>query len=395
MDSLIYVLRNLGRKRLRSFLTILSILIGVASVVIIGSIGQIGKQTISQELGALGLGSLSVSADSKFTSRRLDEYDLKSIRDLEFVESATPVVTHYSNAKMRGLVANTLYWGMDASKNPLISLKTLHGRSINEADCASVSHVCVVDVNMAKMFYNRENIVGKHLEAMIGGRYVTLEIVGVVSSGGSLLQSMVGDMIPSFVYVPYTTVQRYTGDTYFEQLAVTLRDGESQQKASGQIVSVLNRRHGLTRGFKTEDIARQKETLNNIMELITRILSAIAAVSLAVAGLGVMTVMIVSVHERTREIGIKKSIGASGARILFEFILESLVLSVLGSLGGLAAGVSILAAGCAVLSLDLTLDLPLIGACLIASLVIGAVFGAYPAAIAARMRPVEALRTDN
>lgn len=394
MDSLIFSLRNLGRKRMRSFLTILSIAIGVSSVVIIGSIGQIGKATINQELGSLGLGSLSISADAKFTNQKMDETDLALLRDLPIVQSATPVVMEYSNARMRGLIANTVFWGVDGSKNPLISLKSEHGRLLNSMDSAGASNVCVVDKNMAKMFYNRDNIVGKQLEAMIGGRYVTLEIVGVVSSGGNLLQSLVGDMIPSFVYVPYTTIQRYTQDTSFEQIAVTLNDNVDTESASKQIVNTVNHRHNLTRGFKTEDIARQKETLNKIMELVTQILSAIAAVSLMVAGLGVMTVMIVSVHERTREIGIKKSIGASKGRILVEFILESLVLSILGSLAGLGTGLGVIIIGCSVFSLELTLDVPLILSCLFLSVIVGALFGAYPAALAARMRPVDALRTD-
>ena len=163
-DSFVCSLRNLGRKRFRSFLTIASIAIGVASVVLIGSIGEIGKQTISDELNSLGLGSLTVSADQKFTRQKMDQRDLELIRNLPTVKSATPVVVDFSSIRMRGLVANAMLWGVDCEGDQLISLKPQHGRLLNEADIAGASDVCVIDANVAQMFYKRDNIVGKYLD---------------------------------------------------------------------------------------------------------------------------------------------------------------------------------------------------------------------------------------
>ena len=229
---------------------------------------------------------------------------------------------------------------------------------------------------------------------MIGGSYVRLEIVGIASSGGNLLQNMVGDIIPSFAYLPYTTLQRYLGETSFEQIAVTLRGSVDVDAASTQVSAVVNRQHNLERGFKAENISRQKDTLNRLLGIVTVVLSMIAAVSLVVAGLGIMTVMIVSVNERTREIGIKKSIGATRNIILLEFLIEAFTISLIGSLAGLAVGLALVWAGCKLLAVPMTLNFWLLGGSILIAVAVGVVFGVYPASIAARLRPVDALRVN-
>ncbi|WP_195276448.1 ABC transporter permease [Anaerotruncus rubiinfantis] len=393
-DCLVNSFRNLGRKKFRSFLTIASIAIGVCSVVLIGSIGEIGKEAIGQELNSLGLGSVTVSADKRFTSLKMTKEDLSLLRGTPAVESATPIVVDYSNIRMRGLVANSVLWGVDSGSSQVISLTPKFGRMINQADIASAANVCVVDSNVAQLFYKRDNIVGKQVEALIGGSYVTLEIVGVATSGGNILQTMLGEVIPSFAYIPYTTLQRYKGEDSFEQIAVTLKDQENIDAAAEQISAMINRSHNISRGFKTENISKQKDSLNNMLGIVTLILSAIAAISLVVAGLGIMTVMIVSVNERTREIGIKKSIGATRGIILMEFLIEAFIISLIGGLIGLGTGLAFVWAGCMITSMPMHLNFTQLAASVALSVGIGVVFGVYPATVAAKLKPVDALRTE-
>ncbi|WP_368233939.1 ABC transporter permease [Anaerotruncus rubiinfantis] len=393
-DCLVNSFRNLGRKKFRSFLTIASIAIGVCSVVLIGSIGEIGKEAIGQELNSLGLGSVTVSADKRFTSLKMTKEDLSLLRGTPAVESATPIVVDYSNIRMRGLVANSVLWGVDSGSSQVISLTPKYGRMINQADIASAANVCVVDSNVAQLFYKRDNIVGKQVEALIGGSYVTLEIVGVATSGGNILQTMLGEVIPSFAYIPYTTLQRYKGEDSFEQIAVTLKDQENIDAAAEQISAMINRSHNISRGFKTENISKQKDSLNNMLGIVTLILSAIAAISLVVAGLGIMTVMIVSVNERTREIGIKKSIGATRGIILMEFLIEAFIISLIGGLIGLGTGLAFVWAGCMITSMPMHLNFTQLAASVALSVGIGVVFGVYPATVAAKLKPVDALRTE-
>lgn len=394
LDSLICSFRNLGRKKFRSILTISGISIGVASVVLIGSIGAIGKETINNELSSLGLGSLTISTDSKFTDIKMTEEDLESLREAGPVKEAVPIVVQYTNVKMRGLIANTVVWGVDDTEDQVISLEQKYGRMINKNDIASGSDVCVVDYNTAQVFYKRDNIVGKKLELMLGGQYVTLEIVGVAASGGNILQTMVGDMIPSFIYVPYTTVQRYMGDNTFSQIAVTLKDKEHIESDSEYLTAFMNRKYNIERGFKTDNISKQKDTLNNMLNIITMVLSSIAAVSLVVAGLGIMTIMIVSVNERTKEIGIKKSIGATKGIIMTEFLIEAFTISLIGSIIGVGTGMGLVWAGCMFLSIPMTIDFQMMIVSIVMSVAIGVIFGVYPATLAAKLRPVDAFRTE-
>ena len=173
---------------------------------------------------------------------------------------------------------------------------------------------------------------------------------------------------------------------------MTVQEGESTQVLAQRLEEAVNRQHQLDRGFKASDLTRQKDSLNRLLEIVTLALSAVAAVSLVVAGLGIMTVMVVSVQERTREIGIKKSLGATQGMILLEFLMEALLLAVAGSLVGLAAGLGGVWIGCQVFSLQMRLDIPLLLISILVSVLTGALFGAYPALLAARMRPVDALR---
>ena len=392
LDRLHYGLRNLCRKGGRTLLTVISIAIGVTSVVLIGSIGEIGRQEIDRELSAMGLGSIAVSADQKLTQEEMTQEDLQLLQSYPKVQNAVPIVTQLSTIRMRGMIANAMVWGISQEDNQLISLELRHGRKFRESDLSGRAAVCLLDSQVAELFYQRENVVGKRLDLLIDGSYLPLEIVGVVSSGGSVLQNLVGDVIPSFVYLPYTTLQDYTGDPSFQQIAVTVQEGESTQVLAQRLEEAVNRQHQLDRGFKASDLTRQKDSLNRLLEIVTLALSAVAAVSLVVAGLGIMTVMVVSVQERTREIGIKKSLGATQGMILLEFLMEALLLAVAGSLVGLAAGLGGVWIGCQIFSLQMRLDIPLLLISILVSVLTGALFGAYPALLAARMRPVDALR---
>ncbi len=392
VDGLFYGFRNLRRKGGRSLLTVISIAIGVTSVVLIGSIGEIGKREIDQELSSMGLGSIAVSADQKLTTQKMDRTDLQLLQSYPDVQSAVPIVTQLSTIRMRGMIANAMVWGISEENTQLISLETRHGRKFREADLLGKADVCLVDSRVAELFYQRENVVGKTMDLLLNGNYVSFEIVGVVSSGGNVLQNLVGDVIPSFVYLPYTTLQKYTGDNTFQQIAVTVQEGRDTGTLSQQLQDAVNRQHQLKRGFKASDLSKQKDSLNRLLEIVTFALSSIAAVSLVVAGLGIMTVMVVSVQERTREIGIKKSLGATQGMILSEFLMEALLLSLAGSLIGLLVGIGGVGLGCLLLGIQMRLNFQLLLLSILVSIFTGVIFGAYPALLAAKMRPVDALR---
>ncbi|MDR2932084.1 MAG: ABC transporter permease [Oscillospiraceae bacterium] len=394
IDLLRMSLFNLGRKKSRSLMTVMGIAIGVASVVLIASIGDIGKAAITSEIESLGVGGLMISSNRKLPGTQLADEQLDTIRASGTVDSAIPIVLEYTKTYMRELMMDAAVWGIDYGANQVFHLNSLYGRLITKNDVTARRNICVVDQNIAQAFYKRDNIVGKTVTVQFASGYQELEIVGVVSSGGNLLQGLIGEIIPCFVYMPYTTLQDLSGKDSFDQIAVRVKPGVDGDVAGVQIVSALSNASGVQGGFKADNMLSQKAKLDSVLNIITIVLSAIAGVSLIVAGLSIMTVMLVSVNERTREIGIKKSIGASRRSILFEFLIEAFAISLIGSLAGTVVGVLLIIIGCIPFGIAITLNVGTIVFCIFFSIFVGVVFGVYPATLASKMRPVDALRFE-
>lgn len=385
--------QNLTRKKSRTWLTILSIAVGVASVILISSIGAIGTQTVNREIDELGIGALTVSSNSLGADQiALGEEHLNFLRIQSQVAEAVPVLTEKARVEMRGLLADGMIWGIDAGAKQIFNLDLQYGRLFRKEDILSGQKICLVDETMAQAFYHRENIVGKKLKISLDGHYETFDIVGVVSSGGNILQNFIGEYVPSFVYIPYTSMQRTLGQNGFDQIALKVEEETNIDAFSEQIIRELEELEGKEGVFRAQNIAQQKEKLNHIMQLVSQILSTIAGISMVVAGLGIMTVMLAAVSERTREIGIKKSIGATKVDIIREFLIEAFALSLLGSLTGTAVGLSIAWIGCQVLHTDFLFQGGSVLFTILFAIGNGLIFGVYPSLKAANLKPVEALR---
>ena len=385
--------QNLTRKKSRTWLTILSIAVGVASVILISSIGAIGTQTVNREIDELGIGALTVSSNSLGTDQiALGEEHLNFLRIQSQVAEAVPVLTEKARVEMRGLLADGMIWGIDAGAKQIFNLDLQYGRLFRKEDILSGQKICLVDETMAQAFYHRENIVGKKLKISLDGHYETFDIVGVVSSGGNILQNFIGEYVPSFVYIPYTSMQRTLGQNGFDQIALKVEEETNIDAFSEQIIRELEELEGKEGVFRAQNIAQQKEKLNHIMQLVSQILSTIAGISMVVAGLGIMTVMLAAVSERTREIGIKKSIGATKVDIIREFLIEAFALSLLGSLTGTVVGLSIAWIGCQVLHTDFLFQGGSVLFTILFAIGNGLIFGVYPSLKAANLKPVEALR---
>ncbi|MEG0115562.1 MAG: ABC transporter permease [Hydrogenoanaerobacterium sp.] len=387
-------MRNLSRKKFRTVLTMISIGIGVASVVLISAIGDIGKEAMNNELNGLGVGSVSISVDRQFNNILLKKSDVSTIEKMNGIESVVPVMMEYSSISMRGLVANVAIWGIDAGADQIFSLNSRYGKLLSKNDISSGTNVCLVDTNTAVGFYERENIVGKSIKLLIAGNYVDFTVAGIVESGGNAMQNLIGDYLPMFVYVPYSTMQRLLGRSGFDRIAVKVDSSTDVDAAAESIVHGLEIGNGTKGAYMAENMAQQKDKLNNLMNIVTALLSAIAAISLVVAGLGIMTVMLVSVNERTKEIGIKKSIGANSVIIMYEFLAEAFAISTIGSLIGAAFGAVIALFGCIIFKLKFILNIKMILFVISFAVASGMIFGAYPSWVASKLKPVDALRHE-
>ncbi|HIW74828.1 MAG TPA: ABC transporter permease [Firmicutes bacterium] len=395
-DILSCAWKSLARKRLRTLLTAGSITIGVSMVAVVSLIGSAGKTAVNGELESLGISGLSISTNASLSEdglSGLSEEDLALIRSTGNVETAMPLMIEYSTSTLREVQSGTLICGIDAGAKQAISLSLKHGRLISKADVQSAAMICVVDETLAREAYGRDNITGKTIRLQIGGTQEELEIVGIAEAGSTLLQSL-GEFIPGMVYVPYSTLQALTGRSTFDQVAVRVSDSADIEATETLLLSRLERATGTQGYFRTDNLATQRDRLGNLLDIVSLVLTVISGISLVVSGLGIMTIMLVSVSERTREIGVKKAIGASRSRILWEFLAEAVTISLLGSLAGIAVGGGAGWLGIRAFGLEVPIDGAAFGFLILFSVLLGGVFGVYPALKAARLKPVDALRQE-
>ena len=383
------ILINIFRAKIRSLLTMAGIAVGVFSVTLISTVGAVGTEQVSSTLITMGVDTLLVQAASNSVSVTLTDGDVSEVRKIDGVTDVMPLMASITEAKMINRRVDCYVWGVDKSADKLISLQAKHGRLITNSDSAALSKVCVIDEQFAEEVYGRSNVVGKKLRMFLGGKYHEFTIIGIAQSGLSSLQGMLSNIMPGFMYIPITTMQHLCGRTTYDKIAVKVSGDDFSPKS---VTDALDRKNGHVDGYMCNNLLSQKSQLDDILSIVTTALSMTAGISLVVSGISVMTAMMMSVSERTREIGIKKAIGARKRDILGEFLAESVLLTLLGSAAGIAAGLAVSFAGCVILGVPFSVNIAALVISAVVTALLGAVFGAYPAAKAARLSPADALR---
>ena len=398
-NALILALREIRRNVLRSFLTILGIVIGVASVIVMVTIGDGATAQVRQQVASLGSNLLVVTPGKRMGpgqssgAAQFSEGDADALRrDLPQLVAVSPMAAKGLSAILGNANWSTQVTGTNTEYFQARNLKIKSGRLFSESELRSGAAVCIIGSTVRSKLFGNQDPVG----AQIRLQNISCQVVGLLESKG---QSSMGNDQDDLVVIPLRTFQRrISGNQDVSMIQVSVRDGMSTTRVQQDMERLLRERRHLSakdeNNFNVMDMKEISSMLTSTTKVLTALLSAVAAVSLLVGGIGIMNIMLVSVTERTREIGIRLAIGAFEREVLTQFLVEAAVLSSFGGLIGivLALFVSILLAS--ILQVPFIFNTSIVVIAFAFSTAVGLVFGYFPARKAARLDPIEALRYE-
>ena len=379
----------------------LGIIIGVAAVIIMMSIGQGSKESIRKELSTMGTNLLTIrpGADmrggvrqdpSSMQTLKMADYE-RIVREKKFVTKVSPEVTASGQAIYGNNNTNTSIYGESTEYLDIKLWNVEEGECFTEEDIKKSAKVCVVGATIVKELFGGHDPIGKTLRF----KSIPMRVIGVLKTKGYNSWGMDQDNV---IIAPYTTVmKRINAQTYFSSIVCSAITEELSDAAIEELTQMLRDNHKLKSGaeddFTIRSQAEMMDTMSSTMDTVTIILVVAAAFSLLVAGIGIMNIMLVSVTERTKEIGLRMAVGATGPVISLQFLIESVLISVTGGLLGVIVGVG---ATTAVAAIGMPSSVPAwsIYVSFIVCVCIGVLFGYIPAQKAANMNPIEAIRHE-
>lgn len=396
-------IRAVANNKMRSFLSMLGIIIGVAAVIIMMSIGQGSKESIRAELSTMGTNLINIrpGADmrggvrqdpSSMQTLKMADYE-RIMREKKYVTNVSPEVTASGQAIYGNSNTNTTVYGESPEYLDIKQWTIEQGDCFTQEDIKKAAKVCVVGTTIVKELYGEgADVIGKTIRF----KSIPMRIIGVLKSKGYNNWGMDQDNV---IIAPYSTVmKRIAAQTWFSSMVCSAITEELSDAAIEELTQILRDNHKL-KGDAADDFtirsqAEMMETMSSTMDTVTIILVVAAAFSLLVAGIGIMNIMLVSVTERTKEIGLRMAVGATGPVISLQFLIESVLISVTGGLLGILVGCS--ASEFIVPMFNMPSSVPAwsIYVSFFVCVCIGVLFGYIPAQKAANMDPIEAIRHE-
>ncbi|MBS6483636.1 MAG: ABC transporter permease [Veillonella sp.] len=400
-ESFLMAWASLIANKMRSILTMLGIIIGVAAVIALVSIGNGVKQDIQNSISSLGSNLLMVMPGAPRTPgvrpsagsmKSLKVSDYEAISKLDGVKAASPMtngsyVVIYQNKNWTTSVSGVSYNYLDVNN---WSMKS--GRFLSEKNVQNRERVAVVGKTVVKNLFGDEDPVGAEIRV----KNIPFRIIGVLNSKGS---GAMGNDQDDMVVIPYTTaMERVEGVDYLRMIYVVGKDENGIDRLQSDIENLLRVRHGIKDtnldDFNIQNMNSIMETMEETTGTLTLFLGAVAAISLVVGGIGIMNIMLVSVTERTREIGVRKALGATYSVIVTQFLIEAVVISLMGGIIGIILGIGSSKLIGMASGMSTVISVPTIVMSFAFSMAIGLIFGIYPARKAAKLNPIDALHYE-
>ncbi len=397
-NTLLLALRAIRRNLMRSILTVLGIVIGVAAVITMVTLGNGATQSVTNQISSMGSNLLMVMPGQRFgpgaeAGAPFKTADIEAIRNqISGAKLVAPLVTKAATAVYQANNWSTSVTGTTNDYFAAGNWQIAAGRTFSETEERAGKAVCVIGDTVREKLFGRQSPVGSEIRI----KQFACEVIGLLKAKG---QSSMGSDQDDSVVMPLRTVQRrLSGSQDINRLTVSVRDSSAIDAVKSQLTDLLRERRNIAENedddFRVMDTRQIAETLTSTTKILTMLLAAVAAVSLLVGGIGIMNIMLVSVTERTREIGIRLAIGALEREVLLQFLIEAVVLSSLGGLIGiaLATGASIILAH--LMNVPYLFDIGINTLSFLFSAAIGIIFGFFPARRAAGLNPIDALRHE-
>ena len=400
-ESFLMAWASLIANKMRSILTMLGIIIGVAAVIALVSIGNGVKQDIQNSISSLGSNLLMVMPGAPRTTgvrpsqgsmKSLKVSDYQAISKLDGVKAASPYTANSYVTIYQSKNWTTTVSGVSSNFQDVNNWTMAEGRFISSKNVENRERVAVVGQTVVKNLFAGEDPVGKEIRV----KNIPFRVIGVLNSKGN---GTMGNDQDDAIFIPYTTaMERVEGVDYLRMVYVVANDDNGIDRLQSDIENLLRVRHSIKDtnldDFNIQNMKSIMETMEQTTGTLTLFLGAVAAISLVVGGIGIMNIMLVSVTERTREIGIRKALGATYFVIVTQFLIEAVVISLMGGLIGIALGIGAskligLASG-----MSTVISVPTIVLSFAFSMAIGLVFGIYPARKAAKLNPIDALHYE-
>ncbi|WP_455376112.1 ABC transporter permease [Kaarinaea lacus] len=400
-NALLMSLREIRRNTLRSFLTILGIVIGVAAVIVMVTIGGGATVQVSQQLQSLGTNLLQVRpgqrghgpGGTRETARLFEVEDAKAIAaQISGLSAVAPVASSATQAIYGNTNWSTVATGSTNAYLDVRDWQLQDGRQFTASELRAGKLVCILGATIRNELFGGQNPLGTTIRL---GK-LSCEVIGVTEAKG---QSSFGSDQDDFVLIPLRALQRrIVGNTDISAILVSAQEGVSTLKVKKDIERLMRERRRISAGedddFHVRDMKELVKALTGTTQVLTQLLGAVAAVSLLVGGIGIMNIMLVSVTERTREIGIRLAIGALEREVLMQFLVEAIVLSSIGGLFGIVLAISGSYLLASFLNVPFVLNAGIVVVAFLFSAAVGVIFGFFPARKAARLDPIDALRHE-